>query len=179
MQICLPHCTYLSRCTNTVVNIQTAHISKKTYLPCYCHICSNNKYSLHMPHMKISSFADTRELCQYIYTSFELTAINNVTRNNAIHIFHIIGLCTWKKYACHIADACPSACLLDYIHTQHYCTYQENKEMQYAHAIAMCQQQICPFNATKCRIPNYPLYINERSMQIYIQHINSLASNTS
>ena len=37
------------------------------YLPCYCHIYAKNKYAPQMSHMKISSHADTKQLCQYIY----------------------------------------------------------------------------------------------------------------
>ena len=45
-----------------------------------------------------------------IYTSYELTAIDNVS--TGIYPFHIIDICFLKKYARHITYVCPIAHLL-------------------------------------------------------------------
>ena len=74
-KICQQHCTYLSPSTTTVVYIKTIHISLKNKLPLLFimlmpYICqqkvflSNPKF---MQHIKISSYAETRPLCQCKY----------------------------------------------------------------------------------------------------------------
>ena len=52
-QICLPHCTYMSHCTATVIYkgpllLHTSVKKRKCNfnLPCHNYICANNKYAL-------------------------------------------------------------------------------------------------------------------------------------
>ena len=115
--IFLPQCIYMSHYSTTVVYIQKAHITKSKNcnfsLPCYCHICANNKYSPEMSHIchkwKLVH-VNIWGIYVSIYTSYELTTINNVTTNTTIHILHIIGICPWTNIPA-------TACLL-YIQTQ-------------------------------------------------------------
>ena len=59
-----------------------------------------------------------------IYTSYELTSVNNMTINTCTHIFHIIGIChqTDMPATLHMYVALNIYCT--YIWTQHYCKYQ-------------------------------------------------------
>ena len=93
-QLSLPHWTYMFHCTTPEVYIQMAHISKKWNfsLPCHCHIYSNIKYVPQMPHMKLVHVSYVS-----IYTSYELTEVNNVTRNTHIHTFKIIDIYLWTN----------------------------------------------------------------------------------
>ena len=45
------------------------------------------------PSKPISSCAHMRQLCHYIYLSYELHAISNVTTSIGKHTFHIIDKC--------------------------------------------------------------------------------------
>ena len=54
---------------------------------------SNATYASYLVWMK--------QLYQYIYTSYEHTAINNMMKSTGIHIFHIIGICLWTNNTCH------------------------------------------------------------------------------
>ena len=83
---------------------------------CQQHICPSN--ATYMPHVPITS-------CTYIqhslsiYTSQELNAINNMTKNTAIYTFHIIGICPLTNmpaafhiymplyYSCSLHKECP------------------------------------------------------------------------
>ena len=70
--------------------VTTSITREETCLPCMCQklICpSNAKYK---PHVPSTSCACMRQL--YI-SSYGPTAINNVTRNTALHTIHIIGIC--------------------------------------------------------------------------------------
>ena len=97
-QICMPHYTYLSHCTTTVIYIRTADIALKNLqllftmlLPYMCQqvFPSNAKY---MPHIK-SVHVHMQDNYNSIYTSYKLTAISNMARNTCIHTVHIIGIC--------------------------------------------------------------------------------------
>ena len=47
-------------------------------------------------YMKISSCAHMRNYVS-TYTSYEFTAIKNVTRSTSIYTYHITGICPWKN----------------------------------------------------------------------------------
>ena len=76
---------------------------------CQQQICLSN--AIDMPNMPIISCIHMVQLIQYIYSSYELNASNNVSKGTGIHTFHIIGICL-GKYACHIAYVCLTALLL-------------------------------------------------------------------
>ena len=68
----------------------------------YCHACTNNTYALQMQSICIIYtvvHAQIGDSCISIYGSYELTAINSVTRNPGIHKFHIIGIWLWRNMA--------------------------------------------------------------------------------
>ena len=69
------------------------------------HICPSNA-------TYVNKFMCTWHNYVSIYASYELTAINNVTRITGVHTFHIIGTCTLNRYAHHIVYICSSAMLL-------------------------------------------------------------------
>ena len=74
----------------TSPKIQSTQTDTSHILPNMCQklICpSNAKY---MPHMHRSSFADIRQLFQYI--SHINSSTKNVTTNTGIHTFHIISI---------------------------------------------------------------------------------------
>ena len=56
-----------------------------TYFTSYVHVYTRNKCitqnATYISHVQISPCTDMGKLCQYIYASYELTTINNVTRN--------------------------------------------------------------------------------------------------
>ena len=85
--------TYLPLCTKTQPNsTATSHIIAKyvsrdkyaSQMPYICHICQ--LFTMYMG-----------DICVSIYTSYQLTPINNVTRSTGIHTFHIISRCP-RKY---------------------------------------------------------------------------------
>ena len=95
-QICLPHCTYMSHCISTVGSIYTIHycthppkINKLQYLfiillqnVCQQQICPSNANCT--PNAQFTQCASMEYICQYIYASYELTSIDQVTRS-AVH----------------------------------------------------------------------------------------------
>ena len=98
-QTLLPHCKYELHhhdakwiCRLYIVT----HIYQNTtncnnYFTHYCQICARNKYSPDMSHMQISY---VQKLDNYVnlYTSYELTVVNSVTRSTAIHILYITDI---------------------------------------------------------------------------------------
>ena len=51
----------------TLLDIQVQKkINCNFSLPCYCHVCTRNKYAHQMPHIPITPCADVRQLCLYI-----------------------------------------------------------------------------------------------------------------
>ena len=120
-QICLPHHT----CRSTALKLWatfrppiTAHIRQNNYnfyLPCYNHICANKKHvpkMWHICYMSITSSAHMRKLCQYICTSHQLHAFNNVNRSTGIHTFHITDICPWTNMPATTTHICSTALLL-------------------------------------------------------------------
>ena len=104
-KICLPCCAYMLHCTNTILYMQTTHYctwelkqrqsatfnyydivmyKPITVIPLKCHIY------IYIPHMPITSSADTRH---FLYASYKLTAITKVTKITSIPNF------TLKAYA--------------------------------------------------------------------------------
>ena len=71
-------------------------MSCNSYLPCYCHICDNRNYALKCQLCKLVYVPIWGNYVS-IYASYELNAINNVTRCTGIHRFHIIGICLWTN----------------------------------------------------------------------------------
>ena len=68
-------------------------------LPKVCHIC------------KLCS-CKIQDYVRVYHTSYELNAINNVTRSSGIHTFHITGLCPWTNMP---------ATLHNYVPLHYYC----------------------------------------------------------
>ena len=119
--------------------------------------------------------------CMYFcFHAYELIANNNVTWNTGINTFHIIGICPWTNTPVTL-HVCPIACLLYSIYrpsiTAHISKINNELQLQFTMPLThMCQQQICPLNAT---CSNYSVCIIEGSMLIYMKGKNSLASITS
>ena len=63
-----------------------------------------------------------------IYTSYELNAINNVTKSTCIHTFHITDM-PLNKYSCHIAHTCPTALLLQSTYRPHITTHIHHRSI--------------------------------------------------
>ena len=134
-------------------------------MPLKCHICQ-------LLHVQVWDNYDG------IYTLYELTAINNVTRSTGMHAFHIIGICPSTN---------TSATLHKYFSLHFYCSLHINptlvhtsikiSKLQHFFTIVLlsvCRQQIC-LSSTACKAtyPNYFMFINGSSMPIYVQHTNS------
>ena len=91
-------------------------------------------------------FMCRHETAIYIHTSYELTAVNNVTWNTGIHAFHITCICHLSKYACHIIHICPTAPL--------YTTYRPPFTAHFNHKSINCNiyfpcyPKICTSKAT-------------------------------
>ena len=77
-------------------------------LPCYCHMCATIKYTLKC-HISLLVHVQTWHNYVSIYTPYELTAINNLTRNTGIHTFHIIGISSEQNCLPHYT--CMSKCM--------------------------------------------------------------------
>ena len=115
-QIGLPHCTCMSHCNYIALHIQTPYyftyksqINCNFYLPCYNHICANMKYPPQMPfncHTCQLLHVHIWDNQVSIYTSYELNAINSVTRSTGIRTSHY-----WYMSLNNIAYICPTALL--------------------------------------------------------------------
>ena len=126
-----------------------------SYFPCYNHICASNKYAPQMPHIfQIHQLLCVQTWPHYvsIYTSYELTAINNETRSSGIHASRITGICHWTNMPApmHIYVPLDFSCNL---HTDpnYYTNPPHINKLQHIFTILlqnMCQQQICNSNAT-------------------------------
>ena len=62
---------------------------------CYCHAWDSKKMYLNMPHIQEKGHVHIWHTYVSIDTSYELSPINNMTRNTGIHTFHIIDTCFW------------------------------------------------------------------------------------
>ena len=104
-------------------------------MPHICHTCQ-------LLHVQISDISVS------IYTSYELTAINNVTKSTAIHNFILLAYAT--EQICLLHCTYMSHCTNTVSHVTAHISLKDNK---LHHVIAMlllymCQQQICPSNVT-------------------------------
>ena len=94
----------------------TSQIRKKKqyncnfWLPCYYHICANNKYSLKCNIYKLLH-VHIWDIYVSIYTSYGLIAIKHVTRSTGIYTFHITGICPWTNMPATL-HMCPITFLL-------------------------------------------------------------------
>ena len=82
------------------------------------HICPQKPHTYHICqilHVMIS------KNCVSIYTSYELNAMNNVTRSTGIHVFHITALCPWTNMPPTLYKYIPLH--IYYRYTPHYCIY--------------------------------------------------------
>ena len=71
--------------------------------------------------------------CNYfsIYATFELTAINNVTRNTGIHTLQIIGICPWTNMPTILHMYIPLYCYLSlHVDPTSSHTSQKNSKLQ-------------------------------------------------
>ena len=123
----MPHCTYVSHCTATVVYTQTpyycTHKYNKTtiwnsYLSCCCYICVDNKYAPPVPHVPISSYVDITQLCQYIYLIWIQSNQECHHKHWYTYISHYWQM-SLNKYACHIICVFPNTLLLYSIYRPH------------------------------------------------------------
>ena len=85
------------------------------YLACYNHICTKTSILLkrHIWQIWKLPIVQIQASISVTFTLYELTAVNNVTRNTySSHYWHM----SMNKYTCHMAHACPTACLLFSMH---------------------------------------------------------------
>ena len=141
-------------------------------LPCMCsqQICPSNV--TFMSHMPISSCADMRQLYPYIYTSMKIWP-------GALVYMH-------SKLMAYAHDQNMPVILQKYLPLHCYCSLHTNptflhismkkiNNLQHLFTTLlqnMCQQQICPSNAT---CPNCSTCTNWGSMPIYMPYMNLLA----
>ena len=111
-----------------------------------------------------------------VYISYELTGIDNVTRNTSIHTLHFIGIYPWTNM--------PTT-LHTYV-SLHHC-YSVNIDGTLLHAYDkkkmlllfnmllphMCQQPICPSHATYMPYRQITLYVLIGEIWQYVCHIRS------
>ena len=77
-----------------------------------------------------------------------------MTCSTDIYLFHIIDICPWTKYACHILHVCPTVLLIYGPKSLHTSVKSKNTATFIHHTLHnICQQQICPSNANKSHIP--------------------------
>ena len=111
-----------------------------------------------------------------IYTSYELTTVDNVTRNTGILTFHITGTFPWTNMP-------PTACLLHSIYrpnsTAHSSNISTKCSLNFPYHCHICARNKYPLKYnTYVTCQNYSMCISEGSRLIYKQHVNSLASTT-
>ena len=131
-----------------------------------------------MAYMPNSLCTYIRLLCQYIYISYELNAINNVTSNTAIHTSHITDICPWTNRP---------ATLHIYVPLHFFCSLHIDPILM--HASIKCQQTttfICnttpkyvpvtnvPLKCYICQMPKLRMCISDGNMPIYMPHMSSL-----
>ena len=107
--------------------------------------------------------------CMHLYLhAYNLTAINSVTRNTAIHTFHIIGIYpgTNMPTTLHIFVPLHYYCTL---HTD--CTYKfkkKNFQLLTMFLPNMCQEEAFPWNATYMPHMKNSSYADTRQLYQYI-----------
>ena len=120
-------------------------------------------------------------MCTYqatmsIYISYELTAINSVTRSPGIHIFTMLTYVPEPIFLPYCICMFHCTTTIVYIQTPHYCTYQfQNNKLQHLFTKLMpfmCQEQNMHL---KCQIyiiyTNYLASINDgRCQYIYTRY---------
>ena len=127
----LPHCTYMFHCTNNIVYMSTPHYCpykpKKKHCNFYCY----QAITIYVPTTILSLKCNMCQLLHVqvsngyiiIYTSYELTAINNMTRNTAIHIYFTITYAP-EQIACHTTHMSHYPNTVVYMSIPHYCPYK-------------------------------------------------------
>ena len=112
-----------------------------------------------------------------IYASYELTAINNVTRIIGTHTFHIIGTCPSANCPiAHIYTAALTQCSKFRCYITANINKKKPRKLQIFTVMLLpyiCLQQICPSNSTYA---NYFMCRYETTMSVYVPHMNSLQS---
>ena len=129
----------------------------------------------HICHMQATSCIDIRQLCQYIYricTCSNEHCDHKHCYTYTLRYWHI----PLDKYACHIANACPTALLLESTYRPHITTHTKSKEQQTAtlnyHAIAI----YVPIANMPIKCHMYKLALVQRHNFVYISYMNSLQS---
>ena len=103
-----------------------------------------------------------------IFTLYELTAMNNIITNTAIHTFHIIGKCPWINM---------SITLYIYVPLQYYCYLHVGPTGLH---IQVKKQQTATSNyhTLKCQIyatyAHYFMCTYQMAMSVYRPYMNSL-----
>ena len=121
-------------------------------------ICPSNATSI--PHMPITRCAEW-DNCAHIYTSYKLTAINNVTKSIHTHALKITRICLeqiclpYYTYMSH----CTSTVI--YILILHYCTFSSkinncNNYLPYYCKIC-ARHKYAPEMPTICHMPKLPI----------------------
>ena len=103
-----PHSHYVkwAYICNTIAHIYQNKMKCYSYFTNYFKICARNKYATHIPHMPITSCEDIWQLCQHIWTH-----CNQQFDHKHSYISHYWHM-PMSKYACHIADICPTELML-------------------------------------------------------------------
>ena len=143
-------------------------------LPCTCQklVCSSTvTCRLHMP---ISSCGWKTAKSVYMH---HMNTLQSAMWPGLLAYIHFTLLAYGPEQICLPNNTCMSHCTATVVHiwTLHYCTHPSKaNKLKYVFTTllqTMCQQQICPSNAT-C---SHSLYITGRSMPIYMLPINLLA----
>ena len=115
-QIWLPHFKY--DCTAIMLHEHKEnifqHVCKNTsncniHLTCYCHVWASKKYTCQYATYRLAHVHIWHNYVR-INASYELNAINNVTKSTAIHVSCYCHI-PLNKYACQIAYTHPTALL--------------------------------------------------------------------
>ena len=155
-------------------------ISIMWQVTCYHHIHAKNWNAPKMP--KISQ---THQVVQVhiqgnyvsIYASYELTAINNVTRNIVIYTFHTIGIYSWTSMPTTLHTYVPLHCYYS-LHRPNITAYTSTKNATFIiHAIAIYTVYANnKYNSQMPHITSYFMCKYETTMSVCMPHINSLQS---
>ena len=138
----MPHCpnNVLHMVDPTLLHKPVKNNKLNIHLQCYNHIPANNKYPLkcHRFATYANSFmVHTWDYYVSIYTSYELDAINNMTRSTNIYTFQITSICPWTymhatlhKYVplkfCHSLHIDPILLHISFIKSIHCNIYSPN-----------------------------------------------------
>ena len=131
-----------------------------------------------MPHMKISSRADRRQPCKYIYIS-HMSSLQSTMWPETLVYIHFTLLAYTPEHTCLPYCICMSHHLATvlYILNLHHCTYQQNKQKNATliyHTIAICaSNKSAPQMLHVCHMPKL-LNVHQWGKYAYVYATNEL-----